>query len=144
MWLRIPPKWCMDVRWTQKVRRDGSNFAWHQTYITTKECCKFTTSVDIQNTLCKTAVTHSMRHATVCLLGSREIIETLCQSIYTGNDCSSCLKTTRSRVVNMCTVNVCASMHSSPQMTHSMRQKTLFGQNYANTPAATSIINEDE
>jgi len=36
--------WCMDVWYTQNLRRDGSSFMWHQS----RQRCKYTTSVNIQ------------------------------------------------------------------------------------------------
>ena len=47
--------WCMVVWCTQNVRRDGSSFMWHKSC----QCCKYTTSVDIQKALRKAS--HSCR-----------------------------------------------------------------------------------
>ena len=47
--------WCMVVWCTQNLRRDGSSFMWHQPC----QCCKYTTSVDIQKRAIKTS--HSCR-----------------------------------------------------------------------------------
>ena len=36
--------WCMVVRRTQNLRRDGNSFLWHQP----RQRCKYTTSMDVQ------------------------------------------------------------------------------------------------
>ena len=46
--------WRMVVWCTKNLRRDGSSFMWHQPC----QCCKYTTSVDIQKTRYKKLVTH--------------------------------------------------------------------------------------
>ena len=50
MWLCMVT-WCMVVWCTQNLRRDGSSFMWHQPC----QCCKYTTSVDIQKCTMKTS-----------------------------------------------------------------------------------------
>ena len=51
--------WCMVVWCTQNLRRDGCSFMWHQPC----QRCKYTTSVDINNTRCiQSLIQNHMRH----------------------------------------------------------------------------------
>ena len=58
---------CMVVWCAQNLRRDDGSFMWHQPC----QRCKYTTSVDIQETRYKKLVTHVESHASAVSLLKR-------------------------------------------------------------------------
>ena len=64
MYVALHEVTCACLYGAHTMNRDSKSFMWHQAY----QCCKFTTSVDIQKRAIKKLVTHAESHASMVSL----------------------------------------------------------------------------